>query len=205
MLQAGPLDVGLSALDLRRRRIDLGPSLGDDRALSLDLAGEAGDGRVFRANARTGRLDGVLIVAIVDRSEQIALVDDLVVNHRNRGQVAHGLGGDDRGVRADIGVVGRNQEAPGDEIIVSRFAAVAQPGEDQNGHDESAQAGPLGRSRLSRHAGRWWMRESAGGATARNRKVGGQGSRHRLGRCDCTRLRDLVVIGHVRNPPLTES
>ena len=121
MLQGGPLDVGLGALNLRRRRIDLGPSLRDDRALGLDLSGEAGDGRILRANARTGRLDGVLVVAIVDRSEQVALVDDLVVHHRNRGQVAHRLGGDDRGVGADIGVVGRDQEPSGDEIIVSRL------------------------------------------------------------------------------------
>ena len=64
------------------------------------------------ADARPRRVDGVLIVAVVDRSEQIALVDDLVVDHRNRGQVAHRLGGDDRGVGADIGVVGRDQEAP---------------------------------------------------------------------------------------------
>ena len=115
-----------------RRRIDLGLGLRDDRALGVDLAGEAGDGRVLRADARSGRVDGVLIVAIVDRSEQVALVDDLVVHHRNRGQVAHRLGGDDRGVGADIGVVGRNEEAPVDEIVVSRFAAVAERGEDQN-------------------------------------------------------------------------
>ena len=89
-------------------------------------------------------------------------MDDLVVHHRNRRQVAHRLGGDDRGVGADIGVVGRDQEASGDEIVVSRFAAVAEPSEDQNGHDESAQAGSLGRSRLSRQAGRWRMGESAG-------------------------------------------
>ncbi len=172
MLEGGPLDLGLSALDLRRRRIDLGPGLGDDRALGLDLAGEAGDGRVLGANARPGRVEGVLIVAIVDRSEQVALVDDLVVHHRNRGQVAHRLGGDDRGVGADISVVGRDQEPSRDEIVVSRFAAVTEPSEDQHGHDESAQAGSLGRSRLSRHAGRWRVRQSAGGASARNRKAG---------------------------------
>ena len=57
IFQGGPLDVRLSALDLRRRRIDLSPGLGDDRALGLDLAGEAGDGRVLGADARPRRVD----------------------------------------------------------------------------------------------------------------------------------------------------
>ena len=129
-------------------------------------------------------------------------MDDLVVNHGNRGQVAHRLGGDDRGVGADIGVVGRDEEAPGDEIVVSRFAAVAECGEDQNGHDESAQAGPLGRSRLSRQAGRWWMRQSAGGAIAPGiGKLAGRGAVIARDVGDRTGLRDLEVIGHVRNHP----
>src|SRR5580704_9267599 len=98
MLQGGSLDVRRSALSLRRRRIDLGSGLGDDRALGVDLASEAGDGRVLGANARPSRVDCVLIVAIVDRGEQVTLVDDLVVYHWNRGQMAHRLGRDDRGV-----------------------------------------------------------------------------------------------------------
>ena len=55
----------------------------------------------------------------------------------------------------------------------------------------------------ARWAGLWkTLRERARGATSsRSRKAGRQRGRHRLGRRDCTRLRDLEVIGHVRNRP----
>ena len=69
IFEARPLDVGRGALDLRGRGIDLGFGLRDDSALGVDLAGEPGDGCVLSADACSGRVDGVLIVAFVDRSE----------------------------------------------------------------------------------------------------------------------------------------
>ena len=148
IFQRRPLDLGLGALLLRRRRIDLGSGLGDDCGLGVYLPAEAGDGRVLSANPRPGRVDRVLIVAVVDRSEQVALVHDLVVNHGNRGEMAHRLGGDDRGVGADIGVVGRDEETSLDEIVVGRFAAIAERGQNQNRDDEPAKPGALSRSSL---------------------------------------------------------
>ena len=155
------------------------------------------------ADTRPRGFDGVLIVAIVDRSEQIALVDDLVVNHRNRSQVAHRLGGDDRGVGADIGVVGRDQEPPLDEIVISCFAAVTDRGEEQNGHDKSAQARSLGRSGCD-------AREAAAGECAsapdepaqEGRPTGGVSFIAGVSAGDLSaRSRDLDVIGHVKSLP----
>ena len=79
----GALDVGLGAAKLRLRRLDLRLGLGDDRALRVDLAAEAGDGRVLGVDARLRRVDGVPIVAVVDQREKVALMDDLVVDHRD--------------------------------------------------------------------------------------------------------------------------
>ena len=50
--------------------------------LSVDLAAEPGDRRVLRVDLRLRRVDRNLIVAVVDQRQQIALMDDLVVNHR---------------------------------------------------------------------------------------------------------------------------
>ena len=150
IFERGPLDLGLGALLLRRSARHLRLRLGDDRALGVDLAREAGDGRVLGADAPARGVDGVPIVAVVDRGQKIALVDDLVVDHRNLSEVAHRLGGDDRGVGADIGVVGRDQETPLDEIVIGRLAAIAERGEKQDRNNEPAQAGPLGRGGLAR-------------------------------------------------------
>ena len=205
IFESGTLNVGLGAPHLRGRGGDLRLSLGDDRRLCVDLPGEAGDGRVLGADARPRCVDGVLIVAVVDRGEQVALVHDLVVDHRNRGQMPHGLGGDDRGVGADIGVVGRDEETPLDEIVVGRFAAIAERGENQDRNDEPAQAGSL---RWNGHGGRRAARgrahESAGRTGRGGRKAAGRGGRHRAGRNPRTWLRDLGVIDHVRNPPSTK-
>ena len=133
-----PFDVGLGALHLRARRSRLRCGLGDDRALGVDLPREAGDRRVLGADARPRRVDGVLIVAVVDRDQEVALVDDLVLDDRNLGDVSGRLGGDDRGQGADIGVVGRDEEPSLDEIVIGRLAAVAERGEDQYRHDEPA-------------------------------------------------------------------
>ena len=65
-------------------------------------------------------------------------MDGLVVDHRNGGQMAGRLGGDDRGRGADIGVVGRDQEAALDKIIVGRLPAIAEGGEDEERDDEAA-------------------------------------------------------------------
>ena len=138
VFERGPLDVGLRAKQLRLGRLHLGLGLGDDRALRFDLPAEAGDRRVLGGDAGLRRLDRVLIVAVVDRGEQVALMDDLVVDHRNGGQMARRLGGDDRGRRADIGVVGRDQETALDKIIVSRLPAIAERGEDKERDDEAA-------------------------------------------------------------------
>ena len=201
VFQRGALDVGLRALLLRRRGGDLRLGLGDDRALGVDLPGEAGDGRVLGADARSGRVDRVLIVAVVDRGEQVALVDDLIVDDRNRGQMTHRLGGDDRSVGADVGVVGRDEEPPLDEPVVGRLAAIAERGEDQHRHDESAQAGALGRRGLGdrRASGR----RVHGNARARPGGRGGNAWRrgHRPRKSRSARRRDIGVVGHLKNPP----
>ena len=148
VFQSGPLDVGLGALRLGRRGGDLRLGLGDDRALGVDLPSEAGDRRVLGADASSGRVDRVLIVAVVDRDEQVALVDDLIVDDRNLGQVTHRFGGDDGGVGAHIGVVRRNEETPLDEPVIGGLSAIAERREDQRRNDQSAQAGALGRRGL---------------------------------------------------------
>ena len=171
VFQSGPLDVGLGALHLRRRGGDLRLGLGDDRALGVDLPAEASDRGVLRADARFRRVDRVLIVAVIDRDEQVALVDDLIVDDRNRGQVTHRLGGDDRGVGAHIGVVRRNEETPLDEPVISSLSAIAERGEDQHGNDESPQAGALGRRGLE------GGRRACGAHGRRNAGRGGGGGK----------------------------
>ena len=82
------LDVGLGAAELRLRRLHLRLGLGDDRGLRVDLPAEAGDGRVLGVDAGLRRVDRVPIVAVVDQREQVALMDDLVVDDRDLGQMA---------------------------------------------------------------------------------------------------------------------
>ena len=106
--------------------VDLRLRLGDDRALRLDLAAEAGDRRVLgvdlalrrrrpRAGSRRRRS------ARADRPCWTVWLSTTGTCSR----WPERLGGDDRGVGADIGVVGRDEEAPLDEIVVSPLARVA--------------------------------------------------------------------------------
>ena len=121
VFERGALDVGLGAAQLRLRRLDLRLGLGDDRALRFDLPAEAGDCRVLRGDLGLGRVDRELVVAVVD----LAPAGRPGARPGCRrpatcGQMAGRLGGDDRRVGADIGVVGRDEETALDEIIVGR-------------------------------------------------------------------------------------
>ncbi len=118
---------------MRRRRADLRLGLRDHGALRLDLPADARDRRVLGRDLVLGGLDRIAIVAVVEPDQQVARVHEGVVDDRDLGDVAGDLGRDDRGVGADIGVVGADEEAPFDEPIVGQIAAVAERGEDDDG------------------------------------------------------------------------
>ena len=145
--QRRALLIGVGALDLRGRRLDLRRGLRDDVALRLDLPTDARDRRVLGRDLGLGGLDRIAIVAVVELDQQVARVDEGVVDDRDLGDVAGDLGRDDRGVGADIGVVGADDEAPFDEPLVGEMAAVAERGEENDGQNEAARRARRARRR----------------------------------------------------------
>ena len=175
---------------LRVGRGDLGGGLVDRRVLRLDLPAEAGDRRVLGGDLGLGGVDREAVVAVVDARQQIAGVDLLVLGDWNFDDVAGDLGGDDRRVGADIGVVGRDEEAPLDEPVVAPIGAVAERGQGDERQDEAPRrtraAGGGGRGAPGRRLGRvaaqgrdlsWFAhrRERAGFARRRPRERSGLG------------------------------
>jgi hypothetical protein len=85
-------------------------------------------------------------------------VDLLIVGDRDFDDVAGHLGGDDGGVGADIGVVGRDKEASFDQPVVAPVGAIAEARQDDERQDEAPRraraAGGGGRSAPGRRLGR---------------------------------------------------
>ncbi len=112
-------------------------------------------------------------------------MNHLVVDHGNLGKMTGRLGGDNGGVGANIGVVGRDEEAPLDEIVVAHFPAVTERGEDDQGKDEPLHAARAlrvgegdGRARRAGshrnpRAGRW-NRNAMGGWGGRDHRLLGR-------------------------------
>ena len=154
--ERGALFVGDRAFRLGVGRGDLGGGLVDRRVLRLDLPAEARDRRVLGGDLAFGGVDREAIVAVVDARQQVPGVNLLVFGDRDFDDVAGDLGGDDGGVSADIGVVGRDEEAPLDEPIVAPIDAVAERGQGDERQDEAPRrpraAGGGGRSA----SGRWF-------------------------------------------------
>ena len=188
--ERGALFVGDGALRLGVGRGDLRGGLVDRRVLGLDLPADAGDRRVLGGDLGLGGVDREAVVAVVDARQQVAGVDLLVVGHRDFDDVAGDLGGDDRRVGADIGVVGGNEEAPLDEPVVAPIGAVTERGQGDERQDEAPRrtraAGGDGRSAPGRRLGRvaaqgrdlsWFAhrRERAGFARRRPRERSGLG------------------------------
>ena len=125
-----------------------------DRAFQRgDLAADAVDGGLLGGDLAARRIDRDAVVAIVDLEDHIAGADNRIVARQDRGDMARHAGAQRGVIGANIGVVGRDIEAPDQEII----AAVADGGERQQSedahHDEFALAG-FGRGR-TRAIGRW--------------------------------------------------
>ena len=156
--ERGALFVGDGAFRLGVGRGDLGRGLVDRRVLRLDLPAEAGDRRVLGGDLGFGGVDREAVVAVVDARQQVAGANLLVFGDRDFDDVAGDLGGDDRGVGADIGVVGRDEEAPLDEPVVAPIGAVAERGQGDERQDEAPRraraAGGGGRSAPGRRLGR---------------------------------------------------
>ena len=156
--ERGALFVGHRAFRLGVGRGDLGGGLVDRRVLRLDLPADAGDRRVLGGDLGLGGVDREAVVAVVDARQQIAGVDLLVLGDRNFDDVAGDLGGDDGRIGADIGVVGRDEEAPLDEPVVAPVDAVAERGQGDERQDEAARraraAGGGGRRAARRRLGR---------------------------------------------------
>ena len=140
--------VGVRALPLRFGRSELRGGLRDRRALRVDLPADAGDGRVLGGDLGLGGVDRQLIVAVVDPRQQVALMDRLIGPDIDLDDMGGDLGGDDRRARADIGVVGRDEEAADGQPVVAQIGAIAERGERDGAQKQAARraaaAGPLG-------------------------------------------------------------
>ncbi len=130
-LQRGALLVGVGAVGAGACGADLRLRLRDHGALRLDLPADAADGGVLRRDLVLGRVDGELVVAGVDDGEEVARAHLLVVCDFHLGDVTGDLGRHDYGVGADIGVVGRDEEAAFDKVTVAPIDAISACGDEK--------------------------------------------------------------------------
>ena len=152
----GAVELGRGAGRLGLGREELRLGLIDRRGARRDLSADARDRRVLSGDAGGGRLDGIVIVASVDPDENLTLLDHGVVGNRHERHVARDLGGEDRGVRLDVGIVRRDQEAALDEPAVALVAASAESHQ-QNQRQHDPLSAPPRRQDLARpsQARRW--------------------------------------------------
>jgi hypothetical protein len=108
----------------------------DGRDLRHHLPGDASDGRLLGCDLGAGRVDGDLVVAIVDPEDHFALAHHRVVAGRDRRNVAGDARAEDGVVGADIGIVGRDVEPP-DQRVIDAVACRSQrkQREDADQHD----------------------------------------------------------------------
>ena len=123
------LEIARGALGVGLRRVELRLGLGDAGARAASICRPMrAIGALLRRELVLGRLQRQAIIAVVDPGDQVAGLDGLVVRDRDRGHVARHLRGQDRDVGLDIGVVGRDHEAPVGPPVVAEMAAVAGSG-----------------------------------------------------------------------------
>ncbi len=122
--ELGAGDVGLVGKQLRLRLVNRGLP-------GLDLFVEASERGLLGRDLALGGAQRQRIVAIVDAGDDIAGLHRLVGGDLDAGDVAADLGGEDRGVRADIGVIGRDLEAADLPPVQPVIAATGERGDEQ--------------------------------------------------------------------------
>ncbi|CAD5251153.1 hypothetical protein BOSE21B_10914 [Bosea sp. 21B] len=141
----GAVEIGGGAGDggLGRNLLRLG--LLQAGAGSLDLRVDARERGLGGGALGLGALQRDALVAIVELDQRLAGLDLLVLRHRDRGDVGGQLGRDRRHFGADIGVVGRDDEA----AIAPPVDAIPEAGGKRRAGDED-QRDALGAAALAR-------------------------------------------------------
>jgi len=113
----------------------------DRRPLRLDLLADTLDRRLLGRHLAARAVNREAIVAVVDFRDHVAGMHVRIVVDDDRLDIAGDLGGERRVLRADIGVVGRDEIAPGGPVVVAIPAAARQHREQRHsGNHLAAQA-----------------------------------------------------------------
>ena len=110
---------------------ELRASLRHLRLAGGDLLIDAGDGGLLNCDLRLGLLEREAVVGIVDEKKRRPCGHAGVVGDRDGLDVARDLGRDHRSVRAHIGVVGRDHEAPVRPPAMAEIAADSDHGDEE--------------------------------------------------------------------------
>ena len=132
------------------RRSALGHSRFDRRFGGDDLLADAGDGCRAGGDLRFGPGQRVPVIGIIEDDQRVAGLDAGVVGRRHGLDGAGDLGGHDRGVGADISVVGGDEEAAIGPPVVAESAGADDDCDAGGGEHEGAHPalpGRLGRDR----------------------------------------------------------